>query len=77
MPMALFPEATGFVGECQTSVDTMLDYSISQHKRFELVIHVQALDQKTFSSKKVEFCKLLSHMLKNVPTEEVRWRQCG
>ena len=76
MPMALFPESTGFVKLCQTSVAIMPGDNIAHHQLFELAIHAQALDQ-TFSSKKVEFCKLLGHMLKNVPTEdgpmEVMW----
>ena len=71
MPIPLFPEATEFVEECQTSVGFVLEDSISQHKLFELAIHVQG----TFSSRKVQFCKfILSRMLKNVPTEDVPWR---
>jgi hypothetical protein len=76
MSIPLFPEATGFVEECQTSVGFVLEDSISQHKLFELAIHVQGTFS-SFSSRKVQFCKLLSRMLKNVPTEdgpmEVMW----
>ena len=67
--MPLFPEATGFVGECLMSVGIMPEDTITRHKLFELAIHVQG----RFSSKKeqgVEFCGLLSRMLKNVPTED-------
>ena len=76
--MPLFPEATGFVGECLMSVGIMPEDTITRHKLFELAIHVQG----GFSSKKeqrVEFCGLLSGMLQNVPTEddptEVLWRR--
>ena len=41
MPMPLFPEATGFVGECQMSVGIMPEDSITNHQLLELVIHVQ------------------------------------
>jgi len=69
MPMPLFPEATTFVEECQTSVGIYLVDSITKHMLFELVSHVQG----TFSSEKakgIQFCGLLSGMLKNVPTED-------
>ena len=69
--MPLFPEATGFVGECLMSVGIMPEDTITRHKLFELAIHVQG----GFSSKKeqgVEFCGLLSGMLQNVPTEDGR-----
>ena len=36
MSIPLFPEATGFVGECLT-----FEESITQHMLFELTIHVQ------------------------------------
>ena len=71
--MPLFPEATGFVGECLMSVGIMPEDTITRHKLFELAIHVQG----GFSSKKeqgVEFCGLLSGMLQNVPTEDGRMR---
>jgi len=71
--MPLFPEATGFVGECLLSVGIMPEDTITRHKLFELAIHVQG----GFSSKKeqgVEFCGLLSGMLQNVPTEDGRMR---
>ena len=71
--MPLFPEATGFVGECLMSVGIMPEDTITRHKLFELAIHVQG----GFSSKKeqgVEFCGLLSGMLQNVPTEDGRIR---
>ena len=78
MPMALFPEATGFVVECQTSVGIMMYSMITHHQLFELAIDVQG----RFSSQKdnyVEFCRLLSRILQNVPTEDnlmrVIWRQ--
>jgi hypothetical protein len=78
MPMPLFPEPTGFVEECLTSVGIITEDTITCHKLFELAIHVQG----RFSSKKeqgVEFCGLLSGMLQNVPTEddptEVLWRR--
>ena len=78
MPMALFPEATGFVVECQTSVGIMMYDNITHHQLFELAIDVQG----RFSSHKdnyVEFCRLLSRILQNVPTEDnlmrVIWRQ--
>ena len=67
--MALFPEATGFVEECLTSVGFVLEDNITHQQLFELAIHVQG----EFSSKKeqgVEFCGLLSGMLQNVPTED-------
>ena len=67
MPMALFPEATGFVEDCQTSLGIMVDDCITQHMLFELAIDVEG----RFSSKtqqRVEFCKLLRRMLKDVPT---------
>ena len=41
MSIPLFPEATGFVGECLRSVGIMLEDSITQHMLFELTIHVQ------------------------------------
>ena len=68
MPMALFPEATGFVEDCRTSVGIMLDDSITQLMLFELIIHVNG---KILSNKQKEgeFCRLLSGMLKDVPTE--------
>jgi len=69
MSMALFPEATGFVEECLTSVALLLDDNITHQQLFELAIHVQG----EFSSKKeqgVEFCGLLSGMLQNMPTED-------
>ena len=78
MSIPLFPEATGFVGECLLSVGIMPEDTITRHKLFELAIHVQG----RFSSKKeqgVEFCGLLSGILQNVPTEddpmEVLWRR--
>ena len=39
--MPLFPEATGFVGECLMSVGIMPEDTITRHKLFELAIHVQ------------------------------------
>ena len=76
--MALFPEATGFVEDCQTSLGIILGDCITQHMLFELAIDVQG----RFSSKtqqRVEFCKLLRRMLKDVPTDdsqmEVLWRK--
>ena len=76
--MALFPEPTGFVEECLTSVAILLDDNITHQQLFELAIHVQG----SFSSIKeegVEFCGLLKSMLNNVPTEDdemrVLWRR--
>ena len=67
--MPLFPEATGFVEDCQTSLGIMVDDCITQHMLFELTIHVNG---KILSNKQkeVEFCRLLSRMLQNVPTED-------
>jgi hypothetical protein len=80
MSIPLFPEPTGFVEECLTSVGIITENTITCHKLFELAIHVQG----RFSSKKeqgVEFCGLLSRMLQNVPTEddptEVLWRRAS
>ena len=69
MSIPLFPEATGFVGECLRSVGIMLEDSITQHVLFELTIHVNG---KILSNKQkeVEFCRLLSGMLEDVPTED-------
>ena len=78
MPMALFPDETGFVGDCQTSVGIRMDEIISHHQLLELVIHVQG---RLCSEKenRIEFCRLLSGVLKNVPTDdspmEVLWRK--
>ena len=78
MPMALFPDETGFVGDCQMSVGIRMDEIISHHQLLELVIHVQG---RLCSEKenRIEFCRLLSGVLKNVPTEddpmEVLWRR--
>ena len=76
--MPLFPEATTFVEECQTSVGIYLADSITKHMLFELVSHVQG----TFSSEKekgIQFCGLLSRMLRNVPNEDgpmrVMWKR--
>jgi hypothetical protein len=69
MPMPLFPEPTGFVEECQTSMGFVLEDNISQHKLFELAIHVDG-EFSSNKQKEGEFCKLLSRMLKNVPTED-------
>jgi len=41
MPMLLFPEPTGFVEECLTSVGIMLDDNIPHQQLFELAIHVK------------------------------------
>jgi len=41
MPMPLFPEPTGFVEECLTSVGIMLDDNIPHQQLFELAIHVK------------------------------------
>ena len=73
MPMALFPESTGFVEDCQTSVGIRMDVIITHHQLFELVIHVNG---KILSNKQKEaaFCGLLSRMLKDVPTEEAPMR---
>ena len=73
MSIPLFPEATGFVEECLRSVGIMLEDSITQHVLFELTIHVNG---KILSNKQkeVEFCRLLSGMLQNVPTEDGRMR---
>ena len=73
MPMALFPESSGFVKLCQTSVAIMPDDNITHHQLFELVIHVNG---KILSNKQKEaaFCGLLSGMLKDVPTEEAPMR---
>ena len=71
--MPLFPEPTGFVEECLTSVAIMLDDKITHQQLFELAIDVQ----ERFSSQKeqgVKFCGLLSGMLQNVPTEDGRMR---
>jgi hypothetical protein len=69
MSIPLFPEATGFVEECLRSVGIMLEDSITQHVLFELTIHVNG---KILSNKQkeVEFCRLLSGMLEDVPTED-------
>ena len=75
--MPLFPEATGFVGECLTSVGIRvgirMDEIITHHQLLELVIHVNG---KILSNKQKEaaFCGLLSGMLKDVPTEEAPMR---
>ena len=71
--MALFPESTGFVKLCQTSVAIMPDDNITHHQLLELVIHVNG---KILSNKQKEaaFCGLLSGMLKDVPTEEAPMR---
>ena len=73
MPMALFPESSGFVKLCQTSVAIMPDDNITHHQLYELVIHVNG---KILSNKQKEaaFCGLLSRMLKDVPTEEAPMR---
>jgi hypothetical protein len=73
MSIPLFPEATGFVEECQTSMGFVLEDSISQHKLFELAIHVDG-EFSSNKQKEGEFCKLLSRMLKNVPTEDCPMR---
>ena len=39
--MPLFPEPTGFVEECLTSVGIMLDDNIPHQQLFELAIHVK------------------------------------
>ena len=71
--MALFPESSGFVKLCQTSVAIMPDDNITHHQLLELVIHVNG---KILSNKQKEaaFCGLLSGMLKDVPTEEAPMR---
>ena len=78
MSIPLFPEGTGLVEDCQTSLGIILDDSITQHMLFELAIDVQG----RFSSKtqqRVEFCKLLRRILQDVPTDdsqmEVLWRK--
>ena len=55
MSIPLFPEATGFVGECLESVGIMPEDSITNHQLLELVIHVNG---KILSNKQkeVEFC---------------------
>ena len=71
--MALFPESTGFVKLCQTSVGIMPDDNITRHQLFELVVHMQG---RVCSEKEkvIEFCGLLSGILKDVPTEEAPMR---
>ena len=67
--MPLFPHATTFVKECLMSVGIMPEDTITQHKLYELVIHVQG----TCSSEKdkgIQFCGLLSGLLRNVPNED-------
>ena len=78
MSIPLFPEGTGFVEDCQTSLGIILDDSITQHMLFELVIHVQG---RLCSEKQkgIDFCGLLSGMLNDVPTEhapmKVMWEK--
>ena len=71
--MALFPDETGFVGDCQTSVGIRMHEIVSHHQLLELVIHVQG---RLCSEKenRIEFCRLLSGVLKNVPTEDAPMR---
>ena len=78
MSIPLFPEATGFVGECLESVGIMPEDSITNHQLLELVIHVQG---RLCSEKQegIDFCGLLSGMLNDVPTEhapmKVMWER--
>ena len=71
--MALFPESSGFVKLCQTSVAIMPDDNITHHQLFELVVHMQG---RVCSEKEkgIEFCRLLSGTLKDVPTEDAPMR---
>ncbi len=42
---ALFPQATGFVGECLMSVGIILDDNITHQQLFELAIDVKCRDR--------------------------------
>jgi len=57
--MPLFPEPTGFVEECLTSVGIMLDDNIPHQQLFELAIHVKG-EFSSFNNFFCGFCWCLS-----------------